>query len=121
MNDLIAHLELKTGADCSPLEGAACGSIAGAFAAALTTPLDVAKTRIMLSKSEKAPTILKTLNEIYTTRGFPSLFSGIVPRVLWMTAGGFVFFGAYETVLALSYWVRPDKKKKNLHEPPLVP
>ncbi|KAK6053994.1 carrier protein PET8 domain protein, partial [Cooperia oncophora] len=59
--------------------------------------------------------------KIYTTRGFPSLFSGIVPRVLWMTAGGFVFFGAYETVLALSYWVRPDKKKKNLHEPPLVP
>ncbi|PIO54384.1 hypothetical protein TELCIR_24254 [Teladorsagia circumcincta] len=65
----------------------------------------------MLSKSEKAPTILSTLNEIYIARGFPALFAGIVPRVLWMTVGGFVFFGAYESVLALSYWVCPDKKK----------
>ncbi|VDO45372.1 unnamed protein product [Haemonchus placei] len=101
----------KQGCDCTPIEGAACGSVAGAFAAALTTPLDVAKTQIMLSKSRETPTILMTLNEIYTTRGFAALFSGIVPRVLWMTAGGFVFFGAYESVLAVSYWVCPDKKK----------
>ncbi|KAK6027277.1 putative carrier protein PET8 [Ostertagia ostertagi] len=110
----------RKGADCSPIEGAACGSIAGAFAAALTTPLDVAKTRIMLSKSAKAPTILRTLNEIYVARGFPALFAGIVPRVLWMTVGGFVFFGAYESVLAVSYWVCPDKKK-NSGKPPFVP
>ncbi|KAK5969169.1 S-adenosylmethionine mitochondrial carrier protein, partial [Trichostrongylus colubriformis] len=117
---LKANIASKKGAECSPIEGATCGSMAGAFAAAVTTPLDVAKTRIMLSKSREAPTILRTLARIYATRGFPALFSGIVPRVLWMTAGGFVFFGAYETVLALSYWVHPDKKKE-LTEPPLVP
>lgn len=111
----------RKGSDCSPLEGAACGSIAGAFAAAVTTPLDVAKTRIMLSKAETAPTILGTLKEIYTSRGIPALFLGITPRVLWMTAGGFVFFGAYETVLALSYWAFPDKRKKLLAEPSLIP
>lgn len=34
-------------------EAAACGSLAGAVAAAATTPLDVMKTRIMLSKVRK--------------------------------------------------------------------
>ncbi|ETN68794.1 carrier protein PET8 domain protein [Necator americanus] len=98
-------------ADCSPVEGAACGSIAGSVAAAITTPLDVAKTRIMLSKTGKAPTIYSTLKEIYTGAGIPALFSGVTPRVLWMAVGGFVFFGAYETVLSFSYWVSPDKRK----------
>ncbi len=34
----------------SPLQGAVCGAIAGGIAAAATTPLDVAKTRVMLAK-----------------------------------------------------------------------
>jgi hypothetical protein len=33
------------------IDAAACGSIAGAVAACITTPFDVAKTRIMLSGS----------------------------------------------------------------------
>ncbi|WKY00090.1 hypothetical protein Q1695_014736 [Nippostrongylus brasiliensis] len=104
----------KKGRECSPLEGAACGSVAGGFAAAVTTPLDVAKTRIMLSKSVPTPSILDTLGEIYSTRGFSAMFLGVTPRTLWMTAGGFVFFGAYETALALSYWIRPDKRKNSV-------
>lgn len=34
----------------SSLQGALCGSISGSFAAAITTPLDVVKTRLMLGK-----------------------------------------------------------------------
>jgi solute carrier family 25 S-adenosylmethionine transporter 26 len=37
-----------TGQPCKPWESAAMGSVAGGIAAAITTPLDVAKTRIML-------------------------------------------------------------------------
>ncbi|KJH52450.1 hypothetical protein DICVIV_01295 [Dictyocaulus viviparus] len=97
------------GSKCSPIEGAACGSIAGTFAAAATTPLDVAKTRIMLSKVKPTPTVFCTLKNVYSYGGFPALFSGITPRVLWMAAGGFIFFGAFETMLAFSYWAYPAK------------
>jgi hypothetical protein len=34
----------------SPFEAAVCGSVSGMIAAAITTPLDVAKTRLMLGK-----------------------------------------------------------------------
>lgn len=33
-----------------PWQGAVCGAVAGGVAAAITTPLDVVKTRIMLAQ-----------------------------------------------------------------------
>ena len=38
------------GGSIEPWQGAVCGAIAGGVSAGLTTPLDVAKTRIMLAK-----------------------------------------------------------------------
>ncbi|KAG8832189.1 S-adenosylmethionine transporter [Serendipita sp. 399] len=81
-------------------EAALCGSLAGGIAAASTTPLDVLKTRVMLdikaSTADATPSPLAMLQKIYRQEGVRALFSGIVPRTLWISAGGAVFLGAYE-------------------------
>lgn len=72
-----------------------CGSLAGGIAAGITTPLDVAKTRIVLSR-DASMSISKVLKDVASKEGVRGLFSGIVPRVTWISIGGGVFFGAYE-------------------------
>ena len=90
----------------SPLKGALCGSIAGGFAAAMTTPLDVLKTRLMLSKERiSVATLAKNLVK---EEGYSVFFSGIGPRTMWISAGGAIFLGVYETVS--SFLVSRDSK-----------
>ncbi|XP_059712748.1 mitochondrial S-adenosylmethionine carrier protein isoform X2 [Haemorhous mexicanus] len=53
-------------------QSAVCGAFAGGFAAAVTTPLDVAKTRIMLAKagsSNARGNVLAALGGIWRTQG----------------------------------------------------
>ncbi|XP_015177001.1 PREDICTED: S-adenosylmethionine mitochondrial carrier protein-like [Polistes dominula] len=91
--------------DVYPIEGATCGSLAGAISAALTTPLDVAKTRIMLANEIVQSSDLKlctTLRAIYTKEGINGLFAGVGCRVMWITIGGFIFFGVYEEAKLLA-------------------
>ncbi|KAF9465373.1 mitochondrial carrier domain-containing protein [Collybia nuda] len=81
-------------------EAAVCGSIAGGTAAALTTPLDVLKTRVMLDLRDpskvKMPSLANRLRTIYISEGVGALFAGVVPRTMWISAGGAVFLGVYE-------------------------
>ncbi|KAF9049538.1 mitochondrial carrier [Hymenopellis radicata] len=69
----------------------------GGVAAALTTPLDVLKTRVMLEKNKTS--VFTVLSTILRTQGPTALFSGVVPRTLWMSAGGAVFLGVYEAAI----------------------
>ncbi|NXR72590.1 SAMC protein, partial [Pycnonotus jocosus] len=80
-------------------QSAVCGAFAGGFAAAVTTPLDVAKTRIMLAKagsSTASGNVLAALGGIWRTQGLSGLFAGVVPRMAAISLGGFIFLGTYE-------------------------
>ncbi|KAF3104241.1 S-adenosylmethionine transporter [Orbilia oligospora] len=77
----------------SGAESAVCGSVAGGVAAAVTTPLDVMKTRMMLA--EKSISMASMFRKIVAEEGARTLLSGIGPRVMWISAGGAVFLGAY--------------------------
>ncbi|KAF2869776.1 mitochondrial carrier domain-containing protein [Massariosphaeria phaeospora] len=78
----------------SGLEGGLLGSVAGAVAAGVTTPLDVLKTRMMLAK-EKQP-MFDMLSVILRESGPRAFFAGIGPRVGWISAGGAIFLGSYQ-------------------------
>uniref|UniRef100_UPI00358E1590 mitochondrial S-adenosylmethionine carrier protein isoform X2 n=1 Tax=Myxine glutinosa TaxID=7769 RepID=UPI00358E1590 len=89
----------KQGRAVDPWQGAVCGALSGGFAAALTTPLDVAKTRIMLAEAQSdtaVGNVLPVIVNVYKTQGVPGLFAGILPRVLWIGVGGFIFLGSYQ-------------------------
>lgn len=95
------QLSIRTGR--KPLhayEAAMCGSIAGGAAATITTPLDVLKTRVMLdlrtNSSKSNAFLLERARGIYVREGVKALFAGVVPRTLWISAGGAVFLGVYE-------------------------
>jgi len=79
---------------CEPYQSAICGAFAGGIAAAMTTPLDVAKTRITLENNKYS--IINAFKDIVNQNGFKGLFAGIGPRVTMISFGGFIFFGIYE-------------------------
>jgi len=82
-------------------QSALCGALSGGISAGITTPLDVAKTRIMLAKkgSKLAEgSILIALRHVYVQNGIKGLFAGLGPRVTWISIGGSIFLGVYEKV-----------------------
>ncbi|KAI1433070.1 mitochondrial carrier [Xylaria sp. CBS 124048] len=81
-------------AEVSAGESALYGSIAGAVAAGVTTPLDVLKTRVMLSKERES--VLVVLRDLFASQGVRPFFAGIGPRVMWISAGGAIFLGSYQ-------------------------
>jgi len=91
--------------EVSPLQAAACGSLSGGIAAAFTTPLDVIKTRLMIGQDKdgvKYKNAIDVAGKILRDEGRRRFFSGLAPRVIWISIGGFVYFGAYEKCRALT-------------------
>ncbi|XP_077865540.1 mitochondrial S-adenosylmethionine carrier protein-like [Saccoglossus kowalevskii] len=86
-----------------PFESAMCGAISGAIVGCLTTPLDVAKTRIMLAeKGTFAATsnILLVKRMVWREKGIQGLFAGMVPRVVRISLGSYIFFAVYEIFIS---------------------
>jgi solute carrier family 25 (mitochondrial S-adenosylmethionine transporter), member 26 len=81
-------------------ESALFGSISGAIAAGLTTPLDVLKTRMMLARKDSADRAgaIRIMRQIWYQEGARGLFRGFVPRVGWISTGGAIFLGTYQYI-----------------------
>ena len=88
------------------------GAIAGGAAAAITTPLDVVKTRAQLSGKESKP-ILRSLRELAAEGGVRSLFTGVGPRAARAAPACAIVVASYEVLK--SVYVRSDQKN------PLLP
>ena len=82
------------GAEVSAAESALYGSIAGGVAAGVTTPLDVLKTRVMLSARRES--MVRIVRTILRENGIRPFFAGIGPRVTWISIGGAIFLGSYQ-------------------------
>jgi len=86
-----------------PLATALTGAFAGGVAAGLTNPLDLIKTRLMteenMTKSRRS--VVQVFQQVWREEGPLAFFKGVVPRVMWISFGGCVFFSAYEAARSL--------------------
>lgn len=78
----------------SAAQSALYGSLSGAVAAGLTTPLDVLKTRMMLAEERQNAGVLT--GRILREEGVGAFFKGVGPRTMWISIGGAVFLGSYQ-------------------------
>lgn len=93
----LIFVDWKGGAP-SPIESAICGSVTGGIAAALTTPTDVVKTRLMLQTgSEVDQGVITTVRNIYIKEG---LFIEKSPRL--------------EALCSQTEWLLIESRKKLL-------
>lgn len=76
------------------------GALAGGVAAALTTPLDVVKTRLQLDVHRRyaSNAVLPTMRAIAAQEGVATLWRGVLPRVLYNAPSAAVCWGIYESL-----------------------
>ncbi len=102
-------------------ESAAFGSLAGAVAAGLTTPLDVLKTNLMLDRrgherqSVRREGAVTILARIRREEGWRGLFKGFAPRVVWISVGGAIFLGTYQWAKNTLGEERSRRRKSDAH------
>ncbi|XWS23506.1 hypothetical protein CRYUN_Cryun28dG0019900 [Craigia yunnanensis] len=98
--------------DLNDPENAILGAFAGAITGAVTTPLDVIKTRLMVQGSTKRyKGIFDCVRTIMKEEGSQALLKGIGPRVLWIGLGGSIFFGVLEKTKQLLAERHPENQK----------
>jgi solute carrier family 25 S-adenosylmethionine transporter 26 len=93
--EYLKHEDYGRTSEISCLEHLLHGGFAGGLAAFVTTPIDVAKTRVMVEGRSLRSTY-KEILRILRNEGWRSLWKGWHLRVLLTTVGGMIFFGTYE-------------------------
>ncbi|KAM3760019.1 hypothetical protein ACB098_01G162900 [Castanea mollissima] len=97
--------------DLNDPENAIIGAFAGAITGAITTPLDVIKTRLMVQGSaNQYKGICDCVRTIVKEEGTHALLKGIGPRVLWIGIGGSIFFGVLERTKQILAQKRPPSQ-----------
>jgi len=90
------NLDLGNKVELSPIEAAACGAIAGSFAAAITSPLDRIKTLLMTDSGSQGGTVASCALKIWKEEGAAGFLQGIIPRVSYIAPSVAIFFIIYE-------------------------
>lgn len=77
--------------------------MAGAISGSVTTPLDVAKSRMMVNTLKKNNLSLSQwIKLIYKEEGWKAVFKGVVPRTIMTGFGGAIYFGVFYGGLILA-------------------
>uniref|UniRef100_A0A2C9WGK2 S-adenosylmethionine transporter n=1 Tax=Manihot esculenta TaxID=3983 RepID=A0A2C9WGK2_MANES len=94
---LLMGYKLAAQRDLKDPEIAIIGAFAGAITGALTTPLDVVKTRLMVQgPANQYKGFFDCARTITKEEGVHALLKGIGPRIIWIGVGGAIFFGVLE-------------------------
>lgn len=96
----------------------ALGGVAGGCTGFLTTPLDVAKTKLMtqggVGKMREYSGIVDVLVKVGRQEGLQGLFKGSTARVVWLIPFTAVYFGVHE---ATKRSLRARKQQQNVVSP----
>lgn len=96
------------------------GSIAGSFAAFVTTPFDIVKTlrqinltenEIIQSPPSKSQTTRLMLNKLLITKGYRALFTGLAPRLIKVAPSCAIMISSFE--LGKRYFVAQNRQSFN--------
>ncbi|KAJ4970674.1 hypothetical protein NE237_003773 [Protea cynaroides] len=82
--------------DLEPWETIVVGALSGGFAAVVTTPFDVMKTRMMTAPQGLRVSASMVVFSILHREGPLGLFKGAVPRFFWIAPLGAMNFAGYE-------------------------
>ena len=112
--------------DYNPAAHMLSGAMAGATAAALTTPLDVCKTLLNTQEAQALQKLHKThihgifnaLRTVYTLRGIPGYFQGMQARVLFQMPATAISWSIYEFFKHLL--AKRDSQKESVYEPAIL-
>ncbi|KAK4530995.1 hypothetical protein CCYA_CCYA06G1852 [Cyanidiococcus yangmingshanensis] len=77
------------------------GMSAGGLVGALTTPLDVVRTRMLVSGTRPglpAASLWEAIQSLLVEGGAPALFRGMMPRATWEAASSGVFFMFFDSL-----------------------
>ncbi|XP_042511636.1 S-adenosylmethionine mitochondrial carrier protein-like [Macadamia integrifolia] len=82
--------------DLEPWETIVVGALSGGFAAVVTTPFDVMKTRMMTAPQGLPVSMSMVVYSILHQEGPLGLFKGALPRFFWIAPLGAMNFAGYE-------------------------